>query len=116
MTTAEDAAEAAGNTIGTWLKTLGGTAATGAGAVGAQSAADPFMAWLSAVFALATAGMTLIFVGARVVSTCFEIAERFEKWKLARIHRRYERQMMDELGLAPTNPDELDTRPAAHHH
>ena len=111
MTTAEDAAEAAGSTIGTWLKALGGTAASGAGAVGAQSAADPVMAWWSAVFALATAGMTLIFVGARVISTCIEIARKWEDWKLARIHGRYERQMLDELGLAPTNPDQLDTRP-----
>jgi len=111
MTTAEDAAEVAGNTIGTWLKALGGTAASGAGAVGAQSAADPVMAWWSAVFALATAGMTLIFVGARVVSTCLEIGVKWEAWRQARLQRRAEHRMLSDLGLASTFPDKLDTRP-----
>lgn len=113
MTTAEDAAQAAGSTIGTWLKAIGGTAASGAGAVGAQ-AADPIMAWWSAVFALATGGMTLLFVGARVVSTCLEIAAKWEAWQQARTQRKAERQLLRDLGLAQTNPDELDTQPGAY--
>lgn len=110
MTTAEDAAETAGNAIGTWLKALGGTTASGVGAVGAQ-AADPEMAWWSAVFALATAGMTLAFVGARVVATCLEIGVKWEAWRQARLQRRAEHRMLSDLGLASTFPDGLDTRP-----
>ena len=112
MTT--DATLAASDTAMTWLKTLLGTAGATGGAVAAQTATDPLLATWSAIFGLATAGMTMLFVGARLIRTVIEIGERWEAYKVAKMHRKAERQMLHDLGLAPTNPDDLDTRPSAY--